>query len=95
MKTELLPFTKEMIPDAGRLLAQRQNETANACPCCPSDLKTRRWQSKLCEALWQEKLKSGYAAFRDGRMVAYLIGETYHPSVGTMRICLSARLCTR
>jgi GNAT superfamily N-acetyltransferase len=31
---------------------------------------------KALEVLSKEKSKSGYAAFRDGRLVAYLIGET-------------------
>jgi hypothetical protein len=31
--------------------------------------------AKAVEALWQKKFKNGYAAFRDGKMVAYLLGD--------------------
>jgi GNAT superfamily N-acetyltransferase len=76
MNTEYLPFTAEMIPDAGRLLAQRHALNRKNLPLLPTRFEDPRVAVKAVEALWQEKHKSGYAAFCAGKMIAYLIGET-------------------
>jgi hypothetical protein len=82
MKTELLPFTNEMIPDAGRLLAHRQKCDRELLSLLPARFEDTDVAAKAIEALWQEKHRNGYAAFRDGRMVAYLIGEITFPTWG-------------
>jgi GNAT superfamily N-acetyltransferase len=76
MKMEILPFTGEMIPEAGKLLAQRHKCTRERLPLLPARFEDTQIATKAVEVLWQEKHKSGFATFRDGRMVAYLIGET-------------------
>jgi len=76
MKTELLPFKSEMIPEAGKLLAERHACNRQRLPLLPARFEDPDVAAKAVAALWQEKLKSGYAAFRDGQMIAYLIGET-------------------
>jgi GNAT superfamily N-acetyltransferase len=76
MKTEFLPFTNEMIPDAGKLLAYRHAGNRKRLPLLPIRFEETKVATKAVETLWQEKYKKGYAAFRAGRMVAYLIGET-------------------
>jgi ribosomal protein S18 acetylase RimI-like enzyme len=76
MKIEYLPFTEEMIPDAGKLLAQRHACNRTKLPLLPTRFEDPEVATKAVEVLWKEKLKSGYAAFRNGQMVAYLIGQT-------------------
>ena len=76
MKTELLPFTNEMIADAGKLLAHRHACNRERLPLLPERFEQTDVATKAVETLWQEKYKAGYAAFRDGRMIAYLIGQT-------------------
>jgi len=76
MKTELLPFTNDMIPDAGKLLAERHKNNRENLSLLPPRFEEPQTATKAVETLWKEKHKNGYAAFRAGRMVAYLIGET-------------------
>jgi len=42
----------------------------------PARFEDAELTTKAVESLWQEKYKNGYAAFRNGRMIAYLIGQT-------------------
>ena len=76
MKTEILPFTSEMIPAAANLLAQRHKHNRQQFHLLPSRFEDYQVASRAVEALWQKKLKGGYAAFCNGTMLAYLIGET-------------------
>lgn len=82
MKTELLPFTNEMLPDAGKLLAHRQKCDRELLSLLPARFEDTNIAAKAIETLWQEKHRNGYAAFRNGRMVAYLIGEITFPTWG-------------
>ena len=80
MKTKYVPFNTEMIPDAGKLLAERHKCNRERLPLLPERFEDTRAATKAVEALWQEKYTNGFAALRDGRMVAYLIGKTTtHP----------------
>lgn len=76
MKTEILPFTTEMIPDAGKLLAERHKCNREQLPLLPQRFEKLEITTKAVEELWQEKQTSGYAAFQDGKMIAYLMGKT-------------------
>jgi ribosomal protein S18 acetylase RimI-like enzyme len=76
MKTNLLPFISDMIPEAGRLLANRHARNRTQLPLLPTRFEDPLIAARAVETLWKEKFKSGYASFRDGKMVAYLIGET-------------------
>ncbi len=82
MKTEILAFTTEMIPEAGKLLAKRHQGNREMLSLLPSRFEQADVAAKAVEALWQEKYKNGYAAFRKGQMTAYLIGETSTPPWG-------------
>ena len=80
MKTEYSPFTSEMIPEAGKLLAQRHARNREKQPLLPARFEDPQVALKAVDALWQTKLHNGYAAFCHNQMVAYLIGETStHP----------------
>lgn len=76
MKTEYLPFTSEMIPDAAKLLAQRHRRNRARLPLLPARFEDPPVAIKAIEAHWNNKQKNGFAAFINGNMVAYLIGET-------------------
>jgi GNAT superfamily N-acetyltransferase len=75
MKTEYLPFTEEMIPEAGKLLAQRHACNRTKLPLLPTRFEDAQVAAKAVERLWQKKLKNGYAAVCDGKLIAYLLGE--------------------
>jgi RimJ/RimL family protein N-acetyltransferase len=80
VKTETLPFTSEMIPAAANLLSQRHKRNRQEFPLLPARFEDPQVASRAIQALWQEKLKGGYAVFCKGTMMAYLIGETTtHP----------------
>lgn len=76
MKTEILPFTSEMVPAAANLLSQRNKRNRQQFPLLPARFEDPQVASRAIEALWQEKFRGGYAAFCNGTMMAYLIGET-------------------
>lgn len=63
MKTEYLSFTEDMIPDAGKLLADRHARNRKVIPLLPVRFEDQQIATKAVEALWQKKLKSGYSAF--------------------------------
>ena len=76
MKTEYLPFRSEMLPDAGKLLAARHKCNRERLPWLPSRFEDAQAATRAVEVLWNEKYTNGFAAFRAGRMTAYLIGQT-------------------
>lgn len=74
-KTKLLPFTKEMIPAAGKLLAKRHAGNRASLPLLPERFDDIQVATGAVEALWGKKFKNGYAAFRNRDMTAYLLGN--------------------
>lgn len=82
MKTEYKPFTEKMLPEAGKLLADRHQRNRKKFPLLPLRFEDPQVATKAVETLWQKKSKAGYAAFRDGKMIAYLIGENSKPDWG-------------
>jgi len=75
MKTEYVPFSKEMLPEAGRLLAERHKRNRKDLPLLPTRFEGVNIATKAVETLWNKNPKNGFAAFNDGRLIAYLIGE--------------------
>ena len=75
MKTEYLPFSSEMIAEAGKLLANRHICNRQVLPLLPARLEDPEEASNAVESLWQSEFRNGYAAFRNGEMLAYLIGD--------------------
>lgn len=75
MTIEIKPFAEEMLPFAGELLAQRHKRNRASLPLLPTRFEDSQVAEAAVRSSWQGKLKRGYAAFRDGRMLAYLIGE--------------------
>ena len=75
MKTKLIPFTTEMLPEAGELLAKRHQRNRKILHILPDRFEQPEVAEKAIEALLEKKYTSGYAAIRNGKMVAYLLGE--------------------
>jgi len=75
MKTQLLTFSKDMIPVAGTLLANRHKRDREQLPMLPKSFEHPKVAAKAIEALLEKKNAYGYAAFRNGHMLAYLIGN--------------------
>jgi hypothetical protein len=82
MKTELIPFSKELLPDAARLLALRHMHNRTSLPGLPARFEDASVARKAIESLWSNKTTNGFAALRAGKLVAYLIGETMTQSWG-------------
>lgn len=75
MKFEVKPFTEEMLPAAGGLLARRHKRNRASFPLLPDRFAEIQVAEAAVRLSWQGKFKRGYAAFRNGTMIAYLIGE--------------------
>jgi len=75
MTLEIKPFTEEMIPFAGELLAQRHKRNRASLPLLPTRFEGIQAAEAAVGSSWQGRLKRGYVAFCDDRMIAYLIGE--------------------
>lgn len=82
MKTEILEFTGNMFPEAGKLLAERHMRNRQVLPLLPARFEDPQIATQAITELWKTKLKNGYAAFRDGKLIAYLIGENNTQSWG-------------
>jgi len=75
MKTEILPFTQDMLPEASALLAKRHQHNRQINPLLPIRFEMQKVAEEALEALWQKKFRNGYAAFRNRKMIAYLLGN--------------------
>ena len=75
MKTENIPITSEMIPAAGELLAKRHQRHRQLFPFLPPRFENPDVATKALESLMEKKMTNGYAAMRNGKLVAYLIGD--------------------
>jgi GNAT superfamily N-acetyltransferase len=75
MKTELIPFSKELIPEARVLLAKRHQHNRQVFPYLPPKFEKPDVAAKALEALMDMKTAGGYAALRNGELVAYLMGD--------------------
>lgn len=74
MKTEILPFVPDMIAEAAALLAQRHRRQRQRLPLLPLRFEDEATAARALESLLQKQTTNGYAALREGQMVAYLLG---------------------
>jgi GNAT superfamily N-acetyltransferase len=74
MKIKILPFTKEMIPEAGDLLAKRHQRDRKILPILPDRFESVDVAEKAVKLLFEKKNTQGYTAFRNEKMVAYFMG---------------------
>jgi len=75
MKAELVPFAQDMLTEASTLLANRHQRNRREQPLLPVRFENPKVAEEALGALWQKKFKTGYAAFRNGKMTAYLLGD--------------------
>ena len=75
MNVEIREFEERNIPEAGGLLARRHTRNRTALPLLPTRFEHPQAAIQAVDDLWRRKFRSGFAAFRDGKMIAYLIGE--------------------
>ena len=75
MNFEYKLFTEAMLPEAGKLLASRHKDNRARLPLLPERFEETAAALKAVQAVWNERFERGYAAFRDGKMIAYLLGH--------------------
>jgi GNAT superfamily N-acetyltransferase len=75
MRTEYKEFNEGMIPEAGALLARRHKANRKEQPLLPARFQDPMVASQAVKTLWENKSRTGYAAFCEDRMTAYLLGE--------------------
>jgi GNAT superfamily N-acetyltransferase len=75
MKTDILPFNAEMIGNAAVLLAQRHKRERQILPFLPARYEDVAEAETAVRYALDKDLSGGYAAFRGGIMVAYLVGN--------------------
>jgi ribosomal protein S18 acetylase RimI-like enzyme len=71
---ELRPFADDDVEAAGRLLAERHRRHRNVEPLLSERFEDPAVAAAEVERAWTSEDAAGAAAFRDGRLVGYLIG---------------------
>lgn len=75
MRFELVPFTPELLADAGALLALRHAADRAVQPLLPARFEQPDQASEAVGAALQRPNASGVAAVMDSRLIGYLIGD--------------------
>lgn len=75
MSTQILPFTEDLLPQAGELLAQRHAHDRASFPILPLRFEDPNSAQDVIRASFRRENAGGFAALDQGRLVAYLIGE--------------------
>ncbi|HYY77420.1 MAG TPA: GNAT family N-acetyltransferase [Gaiellaceae bacterium] len=73
-RLEVVPFSDEHLEHAGRLLAERHARHREAAPLLSEGFEEPSAAREELAAAWHAEEASGAAAFRDGRLVGYLVG---------------------
>jgi ribosomal protein S18 acetylase RimI-like enzyme len=80
-RLEVVPFADEHVDGAARLLADRHARHRRDEPLLPERFEEPGAARDELFAAWRADDASGAAAFRDGRLVGYLIGAPDDPDV--------------
>jgi ribosomal protein S18 acetylase RimI-like enzyme len=75
MSLEILSFHVGMLPAAAELLSRRHARDRAMMPLLPARFEQPRMAQAAVREVWSKPHTSGVAAFRDGRMVGYLLGQ--------------------
>jgi ribosomal protein S18 acetylase RimI-like enzyme len=78
---EIRPFSDEHLEEAARLLAARHSRQRVELPLLPERYEQADAAQLEVESLWGREEATGWSAFRDGRLVAYIIGTARDRSV--------------
>jgi GNAT superfamily N-acetyltransferase len=79
-RLEVRAFSDDSLEDAARLLAARHARHRAAEPLLSQRYEEPGAALEAIEALWRSDGASGWGGFRDGRLVAYVVG-TFHQGV--------------
>jgi len=71
-----LPFTEAMLPHASILLADRHRRHRASLPELPARFEDPQAAARALATVLRTPNARGFAALRDGEVIAYLIGET-------------------
>jgi ribosomal protein S18 acetylase RimI-like enzyme len=80
-RLELVPFADEHLEDAARLLAARHKRHRALEPLLDPSYEDPAKALPMLEHLWRDEGMSGSAAFRNGRLVGYVIGTPQAPDI--------------
>jgi GNAT superfamily N-acetyltransferase len=80
-RLELVPFADEHLEDASRLLAARHARHRAIEPLLDPRYEGPAEALPALEQLWHDEGMSGSAAFREGRLVGYVIGAPQAPDI--------------
>jgi len=75
MSTEIVPFHVGMLPAAAELLSRRHARDRAMMPLLPARFEQPRMAQAAVREVWSKPHTSGMAAFRDGRLAGYLLGQ--------------------
>lgn len=75
MSTEIVPFHVGMLPAAAELLSRRHARDRAMMPLLPARFEQPRMAQAAVREVWSTPHTSGVAAWRDGRLVGYLLGQ--------------------
>jgi len=78
-RLEVVPFSDEHLEEAAGLLAARHARHRETEPLLPARFEAPAAAQEELEQAWRAEGSSGAAAFRDGRLVGYLIGAPRDP----------------
>lgn len=81
MTLRIIPFQRELIPQAAELLALRHVNDRRTFPALPARFESPKVTQKAIEATLKRKHARGFAALNDGQLAAYLIGDMVIDSV--------------
>lgn len=76
MKTEIVPFHMGLLPGAAELLAVRHARDRAHMQLLPGRFEEVRTATAAVREVWGKPNTSGVAAYQDGRLAGYLIGQT-------------------
>jgi ribosomal protein S18 acetylase RimI-like enzyme len=80
-RLEVVTFADAHLEDAGRLLAARHRRCREAEPLLHERFEDPSAAAEELEAAWRAERASGSAAFREGRLVGYLVGAPREAAV--------------
>lgn len=78
---KLIPFKREYLPEAARLLSERHLIERKFFPGLSAKFENYRFSLKVLDAIWNKNYTEGIAAFRAGKLIGYIIGHVNTESI--------------
>jgi GNAT superfamily N-acetyltransferase len=75
MRVEIVPFHVGFLPAAAELLSRRHARDRSMMPLLPARFEEPKMSQAAVREVWNKPHTSGVAAFRDGRMAGFLLGQ--------------------